>query len=126
VSDCFVVATPDDTHVESLICDNDHRNIVNKDLVSKMLLAEHGIQMRCVVLFLLYRIDHDMMSSSRTVVRRRKAYGLLGSGATTRAMPLPEKRQPVLNQLAKDPNSRQGPKMIGEGIVLNKGVHLNR
>jgi hypothetical protein len=122
----------DDAHVESLIRNYDRRNIVNKDLVSKMLLAEHGIQMRCVFLnflFLPYQIDHDrdiMMSSSRTVVRRRKSYGLLGSGATTRAMSLPEKRQLVLDQLAKDPTSRQGPKTISEGIVLNKGVHLNR
>jgi hypothetical protein len=67
-----------------------------------------------------------MINSSRTVVRRRKAYGLLGSGATTQAMSLPERRQLVLDQLAKDPTSRQGPKTIGEGIVLNKGVHLNR
>jgi hypothetical protein len=51
VSDCFIVATPDDAHVESLICDYDCRNIVNKDLVSKMLLAEHDIEMRCMVLF---------------------------------------------------------------------------
>jgi len=54
-----------------------------------------------------------------------KAYSLLGSSATTQAMPLPKKRQLVLDQLAKDPTSRQGPKMIGEGIVFNKGVHLS-
>ncbi|KAF8813243.1 hypothetical protein BYT27DRAFT_7251129 [Phlegmacium glaucopus] len=92
-----------DAHVESLVWDYDHCNIVNKDLVSKMLLTEHGIQM-----------------SSRTVVCHRKSYGLLGSGATTCALPLPEKRQLVLDQLAKDPTSKQGPKTIGEGIVLTR------
>ena len=124
VSDCLIVAKSDDAHVESLIRDYDRRNIVNKDLVSKMLLAEHGIKMRCVVLFLLYRCNHKMMGSSRTIARRRKTYGLLSSGATTRALPLPEKRQLVLDQLAKDPTSKQGPKTISEGIILNKGVHL--
>lgn len=67
-----------------------------------------------------------MVSSESTIVRRRKQYGLLGSGATTRAMPLPEKRQLVLDELAKDPTSRRGPKTVGEGIVLNTGVHLTR
>jgi len=50
------------------------------------------------VIFKSSLLYHDTMSSSRTVVRRRKSYGFLGSGATTRTMPLPEKRQ-----LAKDP-----------------------
>ena len=50
---CLIVAGSDDARVESLIRDYDRRNIVNKDLISKMLLAEHGIQMRCVMLFLL-------------------------------------------------------------------------
>ena len=71
-------------------------------------------------------LDHDMMSSARTVVSCCKAYRLLGSGATTQAMPLPEKQQLVLDQLAKDPTSRQGPKTISECIVLNRGVHLNQ
>ena len=59
-------------------------------------------------------------------MRRRKAYGLLSSGATTRAMPSSEKRQLVLDQIAKDPTSKQGPKTISEGIVFEKGVHLTR
>ena len=91
-----------------------------------MLLTEHNIEMRCVILFFLYQIDHDIISSARTVVCHHKDYGLLGSGAMTWAMPLPEKHQLVLNQLAKDPTNRQGPKTIGEGIVFNKVVHLSR
>lgn len=113
-----MAAKPDDACVEILI--------FNKELVSQMLLAEHGIKMRCVAFFLVYRVDHSMTRNSRTVVRRRKAYGLLDSGATTRALPLPEKRRLVLDQLAKDPTGRHGLKTIGEGIVLNKGVHLTR
>ena len=65
-----------------------------------------------------------MVRSARTVVRRRKAYGLLGSGATTRAMPSSASRQLVLDQIAKDPTSKHGPKTIGEGIVFEMGVHL--
>lgn len=53
-TDDLITAKPDDAYVESLIRDYDCRNIVNKDLVSKMLLAEHGIRMGCVVLFLLF------------------------------------------------------------------------
>ena len=30
-SDCFIVAMPDDAHVESLIRDYDHRNIVTRN-----------------------------------------------------------------------------------------------
>ncbi|KAH9997198.1 hypothetical protein BJV77DRAFT_1059059 [Russula vinacea] len=80
-----------------------------KEEIKEMLLKEHGLDI-----------------SESTIVRRRKQYGLLGSGATTRAMPLPEKRQLVLDELAKDPTSRRGLKTVGEGIVLNTGVHLTR
>jgi len=37
----LITAKSDDAHVENLIRDYDRRNIVNKDFVSKMLLAEH-------------------------------------------------------------------------------------
>ena len=129
VSDCLIVAKSDDAHVEELIREYDRRNISNKETVRKMLLAEHGINMRYVILLLLQVLLNCLcpsVSSARTVARRRKAYGLLGAGATTRAMPLPEKRQLVLDELAKDPLSKKGPKTIGEGIVFNKGVHLTR
>lgn len=91
-----------------------------------MLFAEHNIKLRCVLQCLNYHIDHDMSSSARTVARRRKAYGLSGSGTTTRALPLPVKRQLVLDQLAKDPTSKQGPKTIKEGILFAEGIHLTR
>lgn len=66
------------------------------------------------------------MNSARTVARRRKAYGLQGSGATTQEMPLPEKRQLVLDELAKDPLGRKGPEAIKEAISLNTGIRLTR
>jgi hypothetical protein len=46
VTDYLIVAKSDDAHVEELIRDYDRRNIVNKETVHKMLLAEHGINMR--------------------------------------------------------------------------------
>lgn len=66
------------------------------------------------------------MSSARTVARHRKTYGLRGSGATTQEMPLPEKRQLVLDELAKDPLGRKGPGAIKEAISLNTGIQLTR
>ncbi|GLB37945.1 hypothetical protein LshimejAT787_0409960 [Lyophyllum shimeji] len=99
----------DDTRVEEIMRDYDRRGIVSKKLISAMLLAEHGIKM-----------------SPRTVTRRRRDYKLLGAGATTRALPLPVKRQLVLDQLAQDPMSRQGPKTVIEGIALATGHHLTR
>lgn len=53
VTDCLIVAKSDDAHVEELIREYDCRNISNKETVRKMLLAEHGINMRYVILLLL-------------------------------------------------------------------------
>ena len=64
--------------------------------------------------------------SERTVARRLKDLGLKGSGATTRDMPLSQKRQLVLDQLANDPSSQKGPRMIKELITHDTGVHLTR
>lgn len=66
------------------------------------------------------------LHSTTTVARRRAKYGLMGSGRTTKELPLPVKRQLVLDEMAKDPTSRKGPKTIIEGIGLTKGVHLTR
>ncbi|KAF8219146.1 hypothetical protein L208DRAFT_1342933, partial [Tricholoma matsutake] len=97
----------DDNSVEAIIRDYDHRGIMNWNLISEMLLAEHNIHM-----------------SATTVAHRRGQYGLKGSGWTTKELPLPVKRQLVLDKMAKDPTSRKGPKTIIEGIGLTQGIHL--
>lgn len=52
--------------------------------------------------------------------------GITGSRIGTRDTPEVAKRQLVLDQMAKDPNSRQGPATIKEGIAFSTGVHLTR
>lgn len=60
------------------------------------------------------------------VAHHRGQYGLKGSGWTTKELPLPVKRQLVLDKMAKDPTSRKGPKTIIEGIGLTQGIHLTQ
>ncbi|KAK7018706.1 hypothetical protein VNI00_018299 [Paramarasmius palmivorus] len=64
--------------------------------------------------------------SESSITRRKKAYGILGSGATTRTLPETEKRQLIFDQMAKDPSRMQGPRTIKEGIAFDQGVHLTR
>lgn len=64
--------------------------------------------------------------SEATVARRRKQYGLQGSGQTTRGLPDTVKRQMVADQLSKDPKSRKGPKTVREAIAFDTGVKLTR
>ena len=64
--------------------------------------------------------------SEATVARRLRKLGLFASGLTTKRMPNTEKRQYVLDQMAKDPTSKQGPGTIKEGIANKHGVHLTR
>jgi hypothetical protein len=60
------------------------------------------------------------------VTRRKNRYGIKGSGATTKEMPELDKRQAVFDQLAKDPNGKQGPRSIKEGLAFDQGIHLTR
>jgi hypothetical protein len=64
--------------------------------------------------------------SEATVARRRKALGLKGSAATTKATPDAVKRQLVLDQMAKDPTGMQGPRTIKEGIAHDTGESVSR
>ena len=76
-----------------------------------------------------YAVDHVdviLFRSEATVARRRKKIGLRGSGLTTKALPGLVKRQLVLDQMGHDPTSRQGPRLIKEGILYNTGVNLTR
>ncbi|KAG6372147.1 hypothetical protein JVT61DRAFT_8557 [Boletus reticuloceps] len=99
----------DDERVAEILREYHRRNLTNKRLISKLLLAEHGIQM-----------------SEATVTRRRKLLGLHGSRTTSCTLPVTIKRQLVLDQMAKDPARRQGPDLIKEGIAFACGVHISR
>ena len=67
-----------------------------------------------------------VLCSPASIARRQKALGLYGSGLTTKKMPNEVKRQLVLDQIADDPMSRQGPKLVRESIMRSTGVHLTR
>lgn len=77
--------------------------------------------------FNLSNLDIDfVIVSDTTIARRHKQYGLQGSSATTKALPLVEKHQMVLNEMSLNPTSRRGPDSIQEGILLNTGLSLTR
>ena len=82
--------------------------------------------MPCVLVFFFRCISllHWCFCSEATVARRRKALGLLGSKCATRDTSDIVKRQLVLDQLAKDPNGRKGPRLIRESIVFDTGIPL--
>ena len=66
------------------------------------------------------------LHSPATVSRRKKELGLLGARSTTKSMLATDKRQLVLDQLAKDPAGRQGPRSIRENIIQDTGFILTR
>ncbi|KAH7903949.1 hypothetical protein BJ138DRAFT_1019807 [Hygrophoropsis aurantiaca] len=99
----------DDEKVATILRDYNRRNIVSKKTIKALLLAEHNIKM-----------------SEATITRRRQALGLHASGATTKTMSDTIKRQLILDQMAKDPTSHQGPRIIKENIALDTGIHLTR
>jgi hypothetical protein len=68
----------------------------------------------------------EVLASEATVARRRKALNLQGSRTATRDTPTSTKRQLVLDQMAKDPTSRKGPRLIREAIMFDSGIPLTR
>ncbi|KAH7904483.1 hypothetical protein BJ138DRAFT_1019103 [Hygrophoropsis aurantiaca] len=99
----------DNEHVKEILREYHRRAITNRNTISKLLAAEHGITM-----------------SPATVARRNKLLDLKGSSATTRSLPTTVKRQLVLDQLEKDPLNRQGPRTVREGIATATGQILTR
>ena len=61
-----------------------------------------------------------------TITRRRKALGIKGSGATTKELTDTEKRQLILDQMAKHPTRGMGPRRMQEAIAADAGVQLTR
>ncbi|KAL0577351.1 hypothetical protein V5O48_004634 [Marasmius crinis-equi] len=64
--------------------------------------------------------------SESSITRRKAIFGIQGSGAATKALGDTEKRQIVLDQMAKDPSRMQGPCTIKEGIAAEQEIHLTR
>ncbi|KDQ11750.1 hypothetical protein BOTBODRAFT_176943 [Botryobasidium botryosum FD-172 SS1] len=100
---------PPDADLRDILLAYNRRSIFNRDRISKLLQVEHGIKM-----------------GAATVGRRLSAFGISASGATTKNMPLQEKRQLVLDQLGKDTTQMQGVQAIHEGITMDTGVTLTR
>ncbi|KIK32618.1 hypothetical protein CY34DRAFT_18913 [Suillus luteus UH-Slu-Lm8-n1] len=98
-----------DPFLQKILTQYHHDNITNRSKISRLLQAEHGIVM-----------------SEATVARRRQQFGLLGSGQLTRLLPRSIKRQLVLDQLARDPLHRRGPRLVREAIVADTGNLLTR
>ncbi|KJA25629.1 hypothetical protein HYPSUDRAFT_85343 [Hypholoma sublateritium FD-334 SS-4] len=98
-----------DPVVEALLSEYHRNGNTNRDLVSELLLANHQIQM-----------------APATVARRFRDLNLRCAGSTTRDMPTEDRRQLVLDAMAKDPARRQGPSSVKEAIAFGTGVHLTR
>lgn len=98
-----------DPFIRQILTQYHRDNNTNRTKISRLLQAEHGIVM-----------------SEATVARRRQQFGLLGSGQLTRSLPGSTKRQLVLDQLARDPLHRRGPRLVREAIVADTGHLLTR
>lgn len=98
-----------DADLERLLRDYHRRGITSRIKLSELFKAIHGITI-----------------SPAGISRRRKDLGLTGSMLTTRQLSSTQKRQLVLDQLAKDPTRRQGPRTIREGILRDTGIMLTR
>jgi hypothetical protein len=64
--------------------------------------------------------------SGSSVKRRRQKLGLLASRATTSQMSEADKRQLIVQEMAKDPKGKSGPQMIKQRIFQETGIHLSR
>lgn len=67
-----------------------------------------------------------MLFSAASIGCCCKRMGLKGSGLTTQETPDVVKRQLVLDEMAKDPNRKHGPRIVKENIARTKGMHLTR
>ncbi|KAF8518705.1 hypothetical protein BU17DRAFT_48474, partial [Hysterangium stoloniferum] len=77
--------------------------------LSKLFLAEHGIQI-----------------SEATIPHHHTQLGLQDSGATTKGLLNTMKWQLVLDQMAQDPTSQQGPQVVKEAITARTGINLTK
>jgi hypothetical protein len=121
------IAKSDDADLVAALNVYHHENCSNNEKISKRLLAEHGITMRCVILARLVSFFiNENSCSATTVKRRRKELGLTGSGVTTREMLPQVSEQLVLDKMDKDPAKRHGVRTIRQKIAHEDGVQLTR
>jgi len=62
--------------------------------------------------------------STRTVKRRQKELGLMGSATTSKALLVSEVEDLVLREMEKDPAKRYGVQTVQKKIAFNKQVHV--
>ncbi|KAF8507386.1 hypothetical protein BU17DRAFT_57458 [Hysterangium stoloniferum] len=98
-----------DENIKQCIIEYHQCGITNCKELSKLFLAEHGIQI-----------------SEATIAHHCTQFGLQGSGTTTKSFPNTMKWQLVLDQMAQDPTSQQGPRVVKEAIAARTGINLTR
>ena len=121
-----LVASSNNKWVAEILQEYHCWNLTSKKLISKLLLAEHGIQMR----FVYWSQAHFYFlliwwSSEATVTCCWRLLDLYGSWTTTHALPVTVKCQLILDQMSKDPARCQGLDLIKEGIAFDQGVHIS-
>jgi hypothetical protein len=121
-----LTASKDNLHLKAVLTQYHRRNITNAEVIRNLLQVEHGITIRYVDCISVPSATQLLPTSAITIKRRRKAYGLMASGATTRSLPAAVKEQLIFDQLANDPLSRLGPRSVKEHIALDSGIHLTR
>ena len=67
-----------------------------------------------------------MSNSERTISRRWKELGLMGSRLTEETIDEDVVVQLVSEQMAQDPSGKGGPNTIKKQLARQKGVHLKR
>jgi hypothetical protein len=107
-----------------------HREkVTNNEKISKRLLADYDIRMRCGSSWIsscLSQADDSDQCSASTVKRRRKEMMLKGSGATMKTIDIGNAEQLIVNKMDKDPAKRAGVRTIMHKIAFEDGIHLTR
>ncbi|KDR70412.1 hypothetical protein GALMADRAFT_230064 [Galerina marginata CBS 339.88] len=103
------VLTADDPTLQAAL-EKYHRGLITDNArISELLLADHGIEMK-----------------PRTVKKRRKELGLVGSRTTMKMLDPKEAEQLVLDQMDRDLARHQGPRVIRHKLAVRTGHHLTR
>ncbi|KAF8967506.1 hypothetical protein BDZ97DRAFT_525196 [Flammula alnicola] len=100
---------PDDPHVAKLLEQYHLKGVSDKKQISKLLLEEHGLTL-----------------SESSISRRKRKLGLRGSHITTLELSDDLKRQLILDQMAKDPAGKLGPRIVKQAIFEETGIQLTR
>lgn len=115
--------------MRAILEDYHSRGITSRKKLKDYLYAEHGVVCRYVISteeVSGYQNLPTCACSETTIGRALSAWGLKAAGATAKDVAPEDVRQLVIDEMAKDPNQRRGPRTIKEGIQLDTGVHLPR